>query len=638
MTLKAFDILVGKLEKRFRGRPRALRLCLALFAILGYAGFLVWFCLVFALGALFFVPALHMDFADGFFLLLIGSVVVTAGFFGVARVLWVRVEPPQGRLLTRTEAPAFFEMLDQIRGQLKSARFHKVLITQHCNAAVCEIPRLGVLGWPRNYLFVGLPLLQIFSVAELRAVLAHEAAHLSARHGRFSSWMYRLRRSWETVFSQIERPGRSRRLFSFRPLILKFIRWFWPRFNAYAFVLSRSNEFEADAVSAQIAGPQAAAQALWRSELGARFLSENFWPSVWREATTRAEPPDDVFGHMHQALFDGAPDEEMHRWQEEAFRVSTDNRDTHPCLRERLEMLSVDPADGPVDSALCPAQSAGEALLGEALPTIQQDIQREWIADVAKTWRDRNNQTGLLKERLNRFSKTGNGSSATAEVLWERAQTMMNLEGDEAAEGTLRELLVKRPQHAGANFCLGRFLLDKGDPEGEALLERVIESNEESAPDVFEQLHVYFQRTGRADKLAELRNRVYQYEEAAAAAQIERSSITPRDRLLPHGLTDEELVSLREVLLKEPDIACADLVQKELQHSLRQRVFVLSINRDRKLKGISKETASDEMVQQLIPRVVLPGRVFVVARIGSFRRLAKRAAGVQGARVYTREG
>ena len=89
------------------------------------------------------------------------------------------------------------------------------------------------------------------SPEEVRAILAHEFAHLSRAHGRFSHWIYRLRRSWEHVFQQFSRP-RAQGEVSLRPIVVKCVDYFWPRFNAHAFVLSRANEYEADALAARL--------------------------------------------------------------------------------------------------------------------------------------------------------------------------------------------------------------------------------------------------------------------------------------------------------------------------------------------------------------------------------------------------
>src|SRR5205814_4685403 len=106
------------------------------------------------------------------------------GGYAALRALLVRVKAPQGRAVTRTEAPELFAVLDDLQTQLRSAAFHQVFIDPRCNAGVVQVPRLGVFGWSRNYLLIGLPLLDGLSPDEMRAVLAHEFAHLSREHGR----------------------------------------------------------------------------------------------------------------------------------------------------------------------------------------------------------------------------------------------------------------------------------------------------------------------------------------------------------------------------------------------------------------------------------------------------------------------
>ena len=50
-------------------------------------------------------------------------------------------------------------------------------------AYVCEVPRLGLLGWNRIYLVLGFPYLLALTPEELEGVVAHELAHVARRHG-----------------------------------------------------------------------------------------------------------------------------------------------------------------------------------------------------------------------------------------------------------------------------------------------------------------------------------------------------------------------------------------------------------------------------------------------------------------------
>ena len=314
MTREQFDILVGQVEERFKNRAQELRNRTAFWAFVGYAGFVCWLLMVVLFAALFLVPAVKIPFEDSFLLFIIGGAVLGVGGWAVLRVLWMRVKPPQGRVVTRAEVPALFATLDQLRQALNCVPFHQVLIISECNAAVSQKPRLGVFGWHRNYLLLGLPLMENLTPEEFRAVLAHEFAHLSRSHGRFGNWIYRLRYSWAVVFEGMNKP-RPEGQASLRPLINKYVDWFWPQFNAHAFVLSRSNEYEADRIAATLTSTKAAASALGRVALAARFYEEKFLPDIWLRANQEPTPPKDIFKLYWADMQKAAASEQVQLWR-----------------------------------------------------------------------------------------------------------------------------------------------------------------------------------------------------------------------------------------------------------------------------------------------------------------------------------
>ena len=42
-----------------------------------------------------------------------------------------------------------------------------------------QLPRLGIFGWYRNYLIIGMPLMKSLTCEQFKAVLAHEFGHLA---------------------------------------------------------------------------------------------------------------------------------------------------------------------------------------------------------------------------------------------------------------------------------------------------------------------------------------------------------------------------------------------------------------------------------------------------------------------------
>ena len=74
-----------------------------------------------------------------------------------------------------------------------------MLVVDEVNAAVVQRPAFGLVGGPRNYLLLGLPLMEAMPPAEALAVVAHEYGHVAGSHGQFSAFIYRLRHTWGTI-------------------------------------------------------------------------------------------------------------------------------------------------------------------------------------------------------------------------------------------------------------------------------------------------------------------------------------------------------------------------------------------------------------------------------------------------------
>jgi Zn-dependent protease with chaperone function len=637
MTHEEFDKLVKKVEAGVGRQPAALRWRVLQLALLGYAGLLFWLLVIVLLAAAFFAAMYWVDWQGKVICGLAGVGVLFGGGWVALRALLVRVPPPEGRTLARAEAPQLFDLLDALQRELRSVPFHQVLLVNECNAAVVQVPRLGVLGWSRNYLLLGLPLLDGLAPEELRAVLAHEFTHLSRAHGRLTHWLYRLRRSWEEVFKQLSRP-QIRGEVSLRPLAVKYLDWFWPRFNAHAFVLSRLNEYEADEQAARVAGAEHVASSLVRLRFLSRQLEDNVWPEILQLANERAEPPDDVFLRLRDGLRAGPKAEEQKRWLEEALRLPTSNHDTHPCLTERLRALGAMPRWNVVAVARAAVPSAAERLLGERLESLRREVQQFWRKEAAPHWRERHARAGALSHRLTSLAQAVPDPSADADSLWDQARALIDLRGDKSVEPLLRRILALRPDHPAANFHLGRLLLEAGNGEGEAYLERVIREDEDALPQACALLHEHHRRAGQPAKVREIEARLDRYEKELAASRKERSEASAGDTFIAHGLTEAELEALRKVLTAEPELVRAELAQKQMRHFPKQKFFVLCAHRRQPWHRLPNRDRDLDLVRRLSARVQLPGRVLVFPTSGSFRALARKLAGLRGAEVWRRTG
>src|SRR5262245_539181 len=104
-------------------------------------------------------------------------------------------------------------------------------------------------------------------------------------------------------------------------LFLKFIRWYAPYFEAYSFVLARSNEYEADRCAAQLAGAESAAQALIQTQAQGRFVADLYWPNLYRRAAAEPAPPAYALMDLSEALRQGPPTNHRRKFLTQALQL-----------------------------------------------------------------------------------------------------------------------------------------------------------------------------------------------------------------------------------------------------------------------------------------------------------------------------
>ncbi|WIM96303.1 M48 family metallopeptidase [Actinoplanes oblitus] len=118
------------------------------------------------------------------------SWLLIAAVGAVVAGLWraVRAKPgdPHGLVVTPEQAPELWQQVRALAAEVGTRAPDEIRLVPEVNAAVDEDTKLlGLLGGTRR-LFIGMPLLQTFSVDQMRSVLAHELGHYSGSHTRLS--------------------------------------------------------------------------------------------------------------------------------------------------------------------------------------------------------------------------------------------------------------------------------------------------------------------------------------------------------------------------------------------------------------------------------------------------------------------
>src|SRR5207245_401832 len=140
MTREQFDRLVQEVQTGVGQNPAALRWRVAWWAMVGYGLLLAGLAGVLLVSAAFFTVMFWGDLSGKILCRFLGLLMFFGGGWATLKALLVKIPPPKGVPLTRNEAPVLFSVLDELRTQLRSVRFHHVLVVPEHNAAVVQVP------------------------------------------------------------------------------------------------------------------------------------------------------------------------------------------------------------------------------------------------------------------------------------------------------------------------------------------------------------------------------------------------------------------------------------------------------------------------------------------------------------------
>jgi Zn-dependent protease with chaperone function len=488
--------------------------------------------------------------------------------------LIVRIGPPDGYRITREEAPGLFKLIDDTSAALESRGPDEVIINADINAGVAELPRFAFFG-SRRWLILGLPLLHLLPEEELRAILAHEFAHLSRQHGRTSLLPIRLNITWENLATALQ-SSRSWRRFLFMPFLL----WFRPRLLRRLQQLRRSHEFESDRLAARYAGAEALGRGLLRIAMVNEYARRVAMPGLFRKSIDSALPPTDAVGQISERLGGYSDYDDAIAVARMIMDDAALSQDSHPSFHDRVRAMNCSPVLSEPDSVLHTLRldpshaTAARALLDSAtVSRIETSLSQAWAAEYKDVWR--------YLHYAGRFAEDdGRTADEDFEAKWARAWWSKNCLPADAAIPVARAALSARPDSGSARVMLGRLLVEGFDDaareEGRGLLEDALRDNARYALQAVEVLRRYYRRSGQSAELGRLETREAQLAHEVLRTLRERRSIESNAALKGRRLTRPQLEHVREVLQKHPEIVTAYLVQKRTRFLRDTPVYFLA--------------------------------------------------------------
>lgn len=301
--------------------------------------------------------------------------VTGTAFYVVLRAVFVSNRGARGDVpgvpVTPEQQPALWERARFLAREAGTRPPKEIRIVADVNAGVTENARLLGLIPGRRILMVGAPLLMGLTPGQLDAVLAHEFGHYSNRDTRLLPVVNRGRTSLIAALhaaqGNVRVPGRKKKDRRFdlpgQDAIYKVFHAYALRYFAVTEAISRAQEYAADRISARVAGPRNAIDAL--AEMPALDAAYGFY---LRRFVT-AGLSDGLLPHPELALAGFAdlladPDrgKELAEIRENPPVHELDRFDSHPPMPDRIAAIRALPAAAPVDADL-PAPRSAVSLL-----------------------------------------------------------------------------------------------------------------------------------------------------------------------------------------------------------------------------------------------------------------------------------
>lgn len=232
-----------------------------------------------------------------------------------------------------TAAPGLWAIWKDLdRAFARSGR--TLTIDDNFNASIMEQRRYAGLFRQHVTMIVGLPLLIVLDARAIRAIVAHEIAHMRLRHTSGLTNLYDFVAASENVLHYAD-PDRTVTGRIAHLLLHSLIEWLWTEYRA----LSRENELCADADAGKQVGREEMARALVLTEGGGARLTELVMTPLEKEILGAIKVPTPPLQRMMSLLEDIKAPEQLVAAAVAGLKSEEDPASRHPPFGKRLANL-----------------------------------------------------------------------------------------------------------------------------------------------------------------------------------------------------------------------------------------------------------------------------------------------------------
>jgi Zn-dependent protease with chaperone function len=247
----------------------------------------------------------------------------------------------QGVLLDLSKQPRLRAEIETIARAMKEPMPTEVYLVAAANAAAAQ--RRPLLGKKkRRILIIGLPLLQMLTVSQMRAVLVHEFAHFYGGDTSLGPWVFRARNSMLRVMINLTQKSGIMSVLTrwaviavIYLIVIGGLTLYWKVFIPLTQYISRRQEFGCDELACHLAGSESLAEGLCNVNRASSFPA--YFNQIVMPVVSRGFHPSLADGFQRFVNSPAIQKTVSVALEVQLAKTTTDPNDSHPPLSARVQ-------------------------------------------------------------------------------------------------------------------------------------------------------------------------------------------------------------------------------------------------------------------------------------------------------------
>ncbi|MDF2541542.1 MAG: Zn-dependent protease with chaperone function-like protein [Herbinix sp.] len=497
--------------------------------------------------------------------------------FIIFQTINLKTEFPEEMEITKHDYPELINLVKSVELVTGADQVDHIFAVEEANAAVWFVPT-GVWGRGKNYMELGIPLLQILNEDEVTSILIHELSHIYHKDTRLSSkMMYNFVR-WSRILMHAETKTNVA-YFILVPFAVSYIH----EMDIFMNLIQKKKEYLADQEAIAFTNTETFARAIAKIKMMELYIKES---TLIQKLRSKPQPPENFYSLLYED-FIMEYESKKENWLLQIKKRISSQYDTHPSFSERMKAIGVE--DFCFHLSFDPKNSNYKAEIDQLV----QRKEKEWYDQMRNHWEELNSEYQSQVNLIKTYQPTQD-----KEINIEYGMALEEVGEIEKAFAVYQGILSKAFDYAPAYVRIGQIKLNNYDESGIEDLIKAINLDSDFIKPTLPIIENYLMENGMLKEKEELDDWAREKIILADNIQDELDHVMVTDQFKECNQGSDIYKKISSIIQEANKIKRAYLVIKKLQYR-EGEYYVIGITHKSTVTKKQKEQSYHELSEQI---------------------------------------